>query len=572
MWRTNKGYSSFRLKELDGGLNLKNSPNEIENKQATKCVNFNFDWNKLVNSDYINKYSITNPFPSSSIEWLNIIDQRLYVIYNNTVTSKVDIMQWINWIWRNALDNLNSYFFYIPDNETIWADAYSIRLVWVDFVFDTIYYHNSSPWDTRLDIYQWFANKIAVWVWWTYFPTEIWEVLINWIPTIWLFIWCFGKNRFTATEEGKWILINSFIPNTATDWELFKSWDDLILCSSNNFPIYYKSFWNSYFWQEIRWVPIWSYWVYYNWKLILSDYKTNILYFSKTSSATQPFLVSEFWWYDAWAQRVWWDWRITWIITWESWIYVFKEDEIYYSNSVQDDWIWFAFVLNRITNNWAENYKLITRWWQEIFYYDWINSKVRRLSYEQNLTTLRDTWVSSDVDLLIKWVKDYNKILYYSYPNLFLSTENNWTIYYNVDNKSWWEEQISTILANWKYILHNDDIYERVNNIVFTSWEWQSKEFDLWDGIDYKRFWEVEIYWKNNSWIDLFLDVYVDWELKETRTITNNFESSFFKRKYDLWYEWRYIKIWIRYSWQWKIEINEINFQYKPIKSYHLYN
>jgi hypothetical protein len=57
----------------------------------------------------------------------------------------------------------------------------------------------------------------------------------------------------------------------------------------------------------------------------------------------------------------------------------------------------------------------------------------------------------------------------------------------------------------------------------------------------------------------------------ETREITNNY-SDFFRRRYDLWYEWRIIQIWIRYEWNWPIEINEFSFQFKPIKAYHLYN
>jgi hypothetical protein len=56
-----KTYTSFIQKELDWGLNLENSPNEIDNKQALKCLNFNFEWNKLISAywkdELINKWA-----------------------------------------------------------------------------------------------------------------------------------------------------------------------------------------------------------------------------------------------------------------------------------------------------------------------------------------------------------------------------------------------------------------------------------------------------------------------------------------------------------------------------------
>lgn len=594
MAKNKQGYNSFRLKELDWWLNTKNSPNEIENKQATKCENFNFDWNKLINSKSYKQYENTQPwvFNSWEIKWLDIIDQKVYATYVNPSWSKVDIMQWTWNVWRNALDNLNSYFFYITSAVAAW-ETYTITVTHLDIVYwPEVFTYTTILWDTASTVYSQLLSQmnsspyIKECIWFTNIESPTW----TFTEYQWLFFWATSKFRITAVEVWNWTLIASELLTTISNPSLFRSWDDLILLWWSNSPIYYQALADdnapstivAYFWQYINWISSWSnIWVYYNWKLLLANWNDNILYFSKTSSATEPYLVRDFWWYDWWFQRVWWDWKITWLITWENWIYVFKEDEIYYSNSVQDDWNSFAFIFNRITNNWAKDKYCITRVWQDLFYYDWLAKKIRRLSYEQNLTTLRDTAVSDEIDSLLQsqptitWIQQK---LYYSYPNVRFATRssteiawNNDIIYvYNVDRKSWLIETNKAIKqAYWKYFTRvsvNWEVYEEWSS-YYSSWEWISKEFDMWDAIDYKRRSEIEIYWKNTDDITLYVDIYIDWTLKKTFTVTDNFWD-YFRRKFDMWLEWRFIKIWIRYSWVWYLEINELNFNYKPLKWY----
>jgi len=255
---------------------------------------------------------------------------------------------------------------------------------------------------------------------------------------------------------------------------------------------------------------------------------------------------------------------------------------VYYSNSVQDDWTWFAFVFNRITNNWAKDKYCITRVGQDVFYYDWINKKVRRLSYEQNLTTLRDTWVSKEIDKLIQWQPIINWVqqkLYYSYPNLRLATRSstetsnyNDIIYtYNVDNKSWTTETWKAVKqAYWKYFTKfnvNSLLYEDDSSFA-NSWTFLSKEYDLWDNVDIKRFTEIEVYWVKETQVTLYLDVYQDWILLTTFTIENNYPNNVFRNRFDMWNEGRYFQFWFRYEWIGKLEINEVNIIYKPIKNF----
>lgn len=570
------------FRDLAWWINLENSPNEIDDKQCINSINFNFSWNKLVNSKWIKEYQTWQEwswiFNNWEIKSIDIIDWDMYVTYLDWT---IKIMLWTN--WNLAKINTNWKFYYIADGSTINAwDVFSIT------INSVVCSYTAVALDTREIIYNSLISQINST---TTADAILWEsYLTNWTPdytqknAIWIQFFVPNNWTFTVSESWKWTLINSDIINNWFHISLFKSWDDLILINNSTLPVYYQKIviWSetAYFWQYIQ--NIYSYiWTYYNGKFIFAWIDSNILYFSQTSSATEPWLVTKIASYDAGFQRVWWDWVITWIITWENWIYVFKEDEIYYSNSIQDDGESFAFVFNRITNNWAKDKYCITRVWQDIFYYDWINKKIRRLSYEQNLTTLRDTAVSNEIDELlqnqkstINWIQQK---LYYSYPNVRFATQTSWNVtnyndiiyVYNVDTKSWTIEDNKAVkFWYWKYFSKENTLWKIFEDDYSyeNDWVWLSKEYDLWDWIIQKRFWELEIYWKNNSDISLYLDVYIDWSLYSTFTITNNFWD-FFRERYDLYQDWRYIQFWLRYEWVGYIEINEVNIKNKPLKN-----
>ena len=568
------------FRDLAWWINLENSPNEIDDKQCIESVNFNFDWNKLVNSKWSKEYKSWQDvtFNNWEIKSIDIIDWKAYVTYRDW-TIKIMLLEQ----WNLTKINTNWKFYYIDDDKTINAwDVFSIT------INSTVCSYTAILWDTREIIYNSLISTINST---TSAKAILWEsYLTNWTPpytqisAIWIQFFMPWDWTFAVSESWKWTLEDSDIINDWFHFSLFKSWDDLIILNNSTLPIYYQKIvvWanSAYFWQYI--LNINSYiWVYYNGKFIFAWTNSNILYFSQTSTATEPWLVTKLTSYDAWFQRVWWDWKITWIITWENWIYVFKEDEIYYSNSIQDDGESFAFVFNRITNNWAKDKYCITRVWQDIFYYDWINKKIRRISYEQNLTTLRDTAVSNEIDELLQsqpveyWIQQK---LYYSYPNLRFAckTADNNTVYndiiyvYNVDRKSWTVEDNKAVkFWCWKYFTKEQVLWKvfEDNYSYETDWKMLSKEYDLWDAIMQKRFWEIEIYGKNTDEIDLFLDVYIDWNLYSTFTIINNFWD-YFRNRFDLYQDWRYIQFWLRYEWVGYIEINEIKINYKPIKNF----
>jgi len=50
---TRRTFNSFPLKELNWWMNTRDYPSEIEDKQFVSLVNWNFKWNKLVSSKWM---------------------------------------------------------------------------------------------------------------------------------------------------------------------------------------------------------------------------------------------------------------------------------------------------------------------------------------------------------------------------------------------------------------------------------------------------------------------------------------------------------------------------------------
>lgn len=595
---TRSTFKNFRIKELDWWINLENSPNEIENKQGTVSLNFSFDWNKLINSRWktiIDATDVASWIAWWTILWLDKIDSKVYFPVKKSSSLSTELH------FLDIDSNLNyQYWWRIKTAQFIYTDSISSWTTysftaqaynWVSLLYTLYPSFTAWPSSTIDNLYDNLLTDLRDWSW--YFACTKWFTRVNWVEKYWIFVFVTwiswtdiltisSVSNLTRVQLSWWyMLTNSLWPIAKT----IKSWSDLVVNLSS---------WNTYFLQNIQWLTVdwWSifftwYYIYeinidpydilyYNWKLLYCKDWDNILYFSKTSSATDSYLVTDFSWYDWWLQRIWWDWKITWLISWENWIYVFKEDEVYYSNSIREDWESFVFVFNRITNTGAKNPQCIARVWQDIFYYDAISRKIRRLSYEQNITQLRDTAISHEVNQIVydyPLQQNYHRLNYF-YPNVKLYTQsnpatnqNNQALTYNVDRKSWTTETVAVKWAWYDITFDEDNKLYREETSYKSEWEFKSKEYDLWDAIMFKRFWDIEIYWKNPDEIDLFLDVYIDWDLYETFTISNNFWD-YFRERFDIYQDWRYIQFWIRYEWIWYIEINEVNISYKWIKNF----
>ena len=541
---TRSSFKQFSLKELDGWINLESSPNEIANKQCVKSVNFNYSWNKLISAKEAWLYNST----WRTINAIADIDNEVYYASWSDIYKNTEII------------NTNSYAYLL--NEIIVWDTYTITINWNN------YSYTAQVWDGLGEVIDYLFDLVKA----AGFKAEKWFVLHTDYKEYAAVLVFWNISSFSGTN---WITKNSETITGITDWQINRNWLDII----------YTGNWKWYYLQKIldgndvayltqkikfrEYSPKFA--ITYWGKLFYATWDSNIIYFSKTAWLDTPYYVVDFWrddrLYDAWLQMVWWDSKITWLATWENGIYVFKEHEVYYSNSVNDDWVWFSFVFNKITNNWAVNNDAIISAWQEMFFFWWNNKELRRLTYEQYSQSLRDSAISSPISSI---TKDYSNVkIGYQYPNAYIFEDNKDTIVYNVDRKSFAIEDTGNIWKiAWQFYSIWTDIYKLLNWDYYSSWEWIGKELDLWDAIDIKRFSQIEIYWKMpEDNFNLYVDIYIDKTLIETFQVENNF-GSFFRRRYDLYDEWRYIQIWIRYEWVWELEINELNFKSKPIKWY----
>lgn len=396
-----------------------------------------------------------------------------------------------------------------------------------------------------------------------------------------------SDDRFSLTVSNYWILIVS------------KRWFN---------PVFIDNDWTvNQISTQLVWAPTVG--TIYNWRIVLWGYNNsdNIIYSRVDNPLTPTNEILDFSNYSAWAQSVsgWNRWMISWFMVWENWLYVFKTDEVWYTNSEKDTWTSFNFIFNKITSSWAINQECITQVEQEIFYYDWINKAIRRLWYEQNLQTLRDVAVSREVENTLLSIPDddesaddrYTPLmsLQYSYPNLELNyadwtspfiflvglDENNKfrvpnkTLLYNIYTKSFTtrtdKEALSPIVSSkgyfWTWVW---DIY--ISNSWNTQEEWFaiSKEFTFWDDIDRKKLWEIEVsgniiwanktfsIWALSEWQPFsigwgVLEKTITWEWRfETRITTSSSGRSF--------------NIIFKHSWDWYVEINSLNLKWKPLK------
>lgn len=489
---TRSTFRNDRINDFWGWLNLRDSANQIEDKQSIICENWNFEGNRLINS------------------------KRIKEIYNLDLPGQIQEIKEYEW---------SVYF----------VHGWKLYKDWVEIVI-------STGWPLP-------DKKCHLSIWWDlYFFT-------------------------------------------------FEDWSE---------PPYYLDGWTL---AQATWVGNPKYNVVYNGKWVLGWYDNDNIYFSKTAGPSTKSEIYDFSAYSAGNQSV--GWNSTWVITgfsvWENWLYVFKTDECLYSNSEKDNWASFNFIFNPITSTWAINQNAITEVRQEIFYLDWTSKAIRRLWYEKDLVTLRDTAISDEIEPIFHTLAEdqTNATGSYQYPNykIFLRSQfagtdyNDVTLTYNVHNKSWCTETKKACFVSHRWYLGSTFEWKvwKDDELSWKEWVRIWKEWDFWDGIDNKRYWELEIKWKMMSTLTLFVDVYVDWILEETRQINvddnpsgtlgtrvlatdvlaswrTNEPLTEFRERFDLWLEWQYIQIWLRYEWIWDIEISQRNIQWKPMKWYKLYS
>lgn len=487
---TRRSYKSFPYNDFGGWLNLRDSANQIEDKQSTVCENFSFEWNRLVTSKKIKeKWNLSLSWEIRAIfkSWDDVFFTHESKVYKNWVELPITV-------W--TLPNKRGYI-----------------SVWWDLVFFTFDDGTESPY---------YLNGTTL--------TEVVGL---------------GNPKYNIVYNGKWVL---------------------------------------------------------------GGYGNDNIYFSKTAWPTTKSDIYDFSAYSAGNQSVGWDAQgaVTGFKIGENGLYVFKKDAVHYSNTENDTGTTFQFIFNKITSNWAINQNAIEEVNQEIFYFDWVSNRARRLGYEKDSTTLRDTAISDEIEPIFAMLSDdlSSTSISYSYPNLkfFLRGRTAWVgindvcLSYNVDVKSWAVETKKTCsVAKGGYLgsVYDWIVYEDDKNPA-TEGVRISKEFDLWAPVDYKRIGELEVKGKMDSTLTAFFDIYVDWVVKETRTVTVEpnisqtlgtnvlgasvlsapttlSDTTEFRERVDMFYEWRYIKIGVRYEGIGYLEIDHYKIEAKPLKGHSIF-
>lgn len=364
---------------------------------------------------------------------------------------------------------------------------------------------------------------------------------------------------------------------------------------------------------------------FYDWKLLLGGNPSfpSSLYYSKTWSVAAPTDLYDFSAYSSWAQNIGDGEAITWIISNNSELFVFKTNSVWKNTWYNDTWAdavskSFAYIFKQISQTWSINPHTFVAVEQDVLYFDWLS--IRRLSYEQNMAALSDDSVSKDIESVFTQLPSdqrNNATMYYSYPfvKTFLkdkfSVSNSVGILYNVVDKSFsiqqWVE--ATQWVGW-FISNKRSCYfvTSQTSTVYKDWVWTSyqwgninvshlsKRYVLGDWVDYKRISQLELYWKTSPLLTTYVDVYVNWLLIDTRTIykadvlvsttgsaplwnslfganseDDPNELQDYVERFEYFNDWRDFQFWIRSNWQWRFELHWLNLMYKAIKAYNIH-
>ncbi len=453
--------------------------------------------------------------------------------------------------------------------------------------------------------------------------------ITSWAPT-WskagFYVYKLDLSTFTLQADSDYLWENDMakglMPSYLLEDDIYlitKSSDWFLIVWSRGFaPIFVDPDYIQYEYStQAVWVP--NVWTLYQWRAIFGWYGNDTITYSQPDKVeTTAFELMTMTGYPANVQWVseWNSWNVVGFHTSEDWLYVFKNNSIHKTNTDKDTGTIFTYIFSKITDNWALSQRTICWGWQEVFYYDHLNRAIRRLSYEQNLTTLRDTSISSEIEDLLRALPEddeanderFTKLwsLNYTYPYLefnysdetspYIYTswvdENlkyrlpNKTLVYNVYNKSWSKrtekEDNAPMCVAGNYFWTTDwDVW--LSNYGFTNKEGTSlsKEYTFTDDVDFKRIGELEIV-GDITWIGWTKTLEVGVQIDETdaeiglpATITRriieatDWQTVRFRERIDLFDDWERMTFSLDHSWNGKIEISDVNIKWKPLQVFH---
>ncbi len=544
---------------------------------TTAESNFNYSYVNFSADTY--QHNKAYAFTDYYVDWLYTQLSSVFTVSNNIKDSNT-------WIYVNIFrfDFRNSWYTQITQSSTMSNN----------------YYHYSSGFSCRQDL-----SSVNTWFWITEYTftstvsididsTSRYSKINTWT-------WLSSSTLYRIYKSNYWLLFIGYL------WTLWARFVDF----------------STWVWTWLTWITVtWGHtiWTIYNWKIILWgkilswDIKNDTIEFSKNYKIGSETDIVNFSWYSAWSQvlSAWNPWYLTWFISWEDWLYAFKNNSVY-KNILWDERDWeiknedtwvveysFKYNFKQVTNSGAYSQECITTYWQEIFYYDWINKSIRRLRYEEQQQTLRDTAISHEIDTLLKAIPTtitwYTQLhsLTFKYPNLefnYCSTNDlsdntywpnvilpNSQVVYNVETSSWFTRALITnkliaplIPSNWYYIDLGKEVFDFRNKV--DNWIFESKVYPLnWVDSLYKRFGWFDIVWSliPNSWETktLEIQILVNWVLEETRTITSTTDLLKFRERIDLYYDWQDIQFVLTHSWKGDLEITDCYITYKLLPYY----
>lgn len=515
-------FKTSRFSDFSGGINLRNSADRIDDNQFQELINMSSEGNKLV-----------------LIKWFTFLKQ-------------------LTWDWTVG--------------KIQWMELFSNYLICIFKA--NLYIYNLSTWvvsvqaaavTSQTDRFQIVINKL----------TDIAIILIN--------------TNASTTEDIKAYEFNistlAFV-NKAFTWLVSKNFK----CGA-----------------------------FYEGKLMLWGNPTapSVLYFSKTFWATSLANIYDFNAYNSWSQVVW-DWEA--IVSFASnntEFFILKTNSVWKIVGSTDTWTAYAYQLRQETSTWIINAFCIVNVEKDIIYFDW--TTVRRISYEQNIQALSDSAIGKDIEPWIKSLSQSQKdnaFMVYAYPYVKLvlrsntSAVNDFGILYNVVDK-WFSTQVGIdgyIGTNGIY--NNQRVAymgSQFDSSVFQDNEWlnyndgdisfksRSKKVNFGDGVNYKQFLRMEFNWVITIWLLANITIYVDGKEIVTKTIDSSESSELsptlgsatfgsspfgsnndvdewtttrFETKIELYNSWRDIEYIISWSWQWIIELNWQTITYKHTLAY----
>ena len=366
--------------------------------------------------------------------------------------------------------------------------------------------------------------------------------------------------------------------------------------------------------------------LFYQGKLLLgwNPLYPSSLYSSKTGLVASPDNIYDFSWYDSSAQNVWDGEPIVSIISNHNELFVLKTNSVW-----RNQWVYdtgadavsksYAYNLRQESATGALNSRCAIAVEQDVLYFDWLN--IRRLSYEININALNDDSISKEISNIFSSLpsnQTKNAEMYYAYPFVKLclrdkfSTNNSIGIIYNIVDKSYsiqtgveivqWvggfsnNKRTAYFVTSQTSMVYQDNIWYAYNggNINLSH---KSKRYVLWDGVDYKRISQVELYWKISPWLKWTIDIYVNGNIIDSREIffedyilpttgsTPFWDSLFgssaegedtplrdFVVRYEYYKDWRDFSFGVRSNWQWRFELHGLNLMYKNIKAYDIHS